>query len=779
MREGILTAKTEHAQCHMLDHTRRRLSMDEVAVHQGVLQQRGDSVNVVLAHLTNILEQKRQRLEHTVLHVELWDSVLVEQGRQDSERATGLSDNSNSDSGAHAILSLLHLEIVEEHRKHILGTNGLGNVTKSVHCRAADCFLVRLEHVQQLKTNSHPLLGGHKLCAAVRNATDEVNAVLLHLLVSILQNGGEAWQQLLDGRGHLGHTNDVDDALEATQDGAQHLGILFTEVLVQDDTQMAQQHFFPTSFHHDGDTSNQICRLLPNLGSLVVQAPLDGPANLRQVGLDALAQRVDHCAEPCEHDRRVLARLLLERIQDTVNQLLLQPRVDLGGAEVGHDLLQRLHHHLAVRLALVLEVLDKARHDLPRTHLVGKLLSGLDELLVVAAVQGHAAHPEVLEVLGQNVFSNVAGLDTVGAHALLHHLEDDLLHLLVRGLELSDQDDHDLLSVVLSVLSLHQRDNVSDGLEEGGKHLAALLARALPQGLEHRVEGLDTVGRGGLRERSQRQSADGLHLLLLVLQPALDDLDHLAQVRQDGAAHQDGNLLHNLDAGVPRLPRLLRLAHGLEEGQQRGDAERRRDHGKRTRGRVSHVLVEVVDIGTHGRDHGRQTGGLGQVGNDLATLDTSVVVLVNQQGLNHDENLVHEGADEVVQLVQHAVNDLDKQVTLLIFQSRRHEQRQDLVEERAGAELARLVGDLAERLLAHRRGAVLNLEQELHDLSLLLLFGRERVLVLLLQQRSEVLVVLGLSEWQATAWGSGNIISVTGLRGRNLIGGRASRGRCG
>lgn len=58
----------------------------------------------------------------------------------------------------------------------------------------------------------------------------------------------------------------------------------------------------------------------------------------------------------------------------------------------------------------------------------------------------------------------------------------------------------------------------------------------------------------------------------------LDDVHKALQVRQHGAAHEDGNLLHNLDARVPRLPALLGLAHSLEEGQQSGDAQRRGHH---------------------------------------------------------------------------------------------------------------------------------------------------------------------------------------------------------
>jgi len=45
-----------------------------------------------------------------------------------------------------------------------------------------------------------------------------------------------------------------------------------------------------------------------------------------------------------------------------------------------------------------------------------------------------------------------------------------------------------------------------------------VLPDALPEGLEHRVEGLDTVRRGGFGEGGDGQGADGPHLLLLVHQ---------------------------------------------------------------------------------------------------------------------------------------------------------------------------------------------------------------------------------------------------------------------
>ena len=51
------------------------------------------------------------------------------------------------------------------------------------------------------------------------------------------------------------------------------------------------------------------------------------------------------------------------------------------------------------------------------------------------------------------------------------------------------------------------------------------------------------------------------------------------------------------------LPRLLALADRLQERQKCGNAEGRGNDGKRTGRGVTHVLVHVVDIWTHGRDH--------------------------------------------------------------------------------------------------------------------------------------------------------------------------------
>ena len=74
---------------------------------------------------------------------------------------------------------------------------------------APDALLVRLEHLQQLEADAHPLARGHELGAAVGDAANEVNAVLLHLFVPVLQNGCQPRQQILDRRRHFGHADHV------------------------------------------------------------------------------------------------------------------------------------------------------------------------------------------------------------------------------------------------------------------------------------------------------------------------------------------------------------------------------------------------------------------------------------------------------------------------------------------------------------------------------------------------------------------------------------------
>ena len=46
-----------------------------------------------------------------------------------------------------------------------------------------------LEHLQQIKAYPNPFFGRHLVSTLIRNPPHQLNAVLLHLLVPILQDG--------------------------------------------------------------------------------------------------------------------------------------------------------------------------------------------------------------------------------------------------------------------------------------------------------------------------------------------------------------------------------------------------------------------------------------------------------------------------------------------------------------------------------------------------------------------------------------------------------------
>mmetsp|Transcript_36314 Transcript_36314/g.56744 ORF Transcript_36314/g.56744 Transcript_36314/m.56744 type:complete len:230 (-) Transcript_36314:236-925(-) len=188
MLQRIFTAQPSHPQCHVLHHSAGSLPMNQITVHQCVLKQRGHRIHVVLAHFADVLEEEGQCLEHTVLDVQFRQPVFVEERRKNSEWTAGFRHDGNSNSCAYPVLPFLYLKIVEEHCKHVLGTNSLGNVSKSVHGGPTNGLFVCLKHIEQFKTNAHPLLGRNKLGTTISNTPDQVDAILLHLLVTISQN---------------------------------------------------------------------------------------------------------------------------------------------------------------------------------------------------------------------------------------------------------------------------------------------------------------------------------------------------------------------------------------------------------------------------------------------------------------------------------------------------------------------------------------------------------------------------------------------------------------
>ena len=75
-----------------------------------------------------------------------------------------------------------------------------------------------------------------------------------------------------------------------------------------------------------------------------------------------------------------LCGLFLEGIQDAVDQLFLQSRVDVRRPQITHDFLDGFHHHLPVLFRLILQVVHDSLDDLSRPHFVGNLYSRVHQL---------------------------------------------------------------------------------------------------------------------------------------------------------------------------------------------------------------------------------------------------------------------------------------------------------------------------------------------------------------------------------------------------------------
>ena len=255
-------------------------------------------------------------------------------------------------------------------------------------------------------------------------------------------------------------------------------------------------------------------------------------------------------------------------MQDAIYQSLFKSFVDVGSAHGGDDFLNRLDSHLAISLALVLEVAHDAINDFANTNFVAEVNCSLYNLLVVPPVKRHAPDPEELEEVVKYSLLQVACSHTAGAGTLRDNLQDNLFHFLIRRLELTDEDLHDLAGVVVRVFLVHERDDVSHGFEETGETLTTLLARASPKRVENLVEALDTEWVGGFSQRSQSEGSDCADLRLFIVKVVADAVNKTLQVWKYGTAHKDGNLLHDLDTGVTRLPRLLALADSLQERKQ-------------------------------------------------------------------------------------------------------------------------------------------------------------------------------------------------------------------
>src|SRR5271155_948192 len=98
----VFASQTNHPQSNVLDDTSCGLAMHLVSVDQCILQKWCNGVHIILGHLADILEEKGEGLQYSILDVELWNAVFIHQRRQDGEWCTRFCDDTDCNSCADA-----------------------------------------------------------------------------------------------------------------------------------------------------------------------------------------------------------------------------------------------------------------------------------------------------------------------------------------------------------------------------------------------------------------------------------------------------------------------------------------------------------------------------------------------------------------------------------------------------------------------------------------------------------------------------------------------------
>lgn len=215
----VFAAETLDSECEMLDCRGGSLAVHEVSVGECVNEQWDDGIDVGVGCWSDVLEHEGEGFEDAVLDVEFSDSVLIHECRQDGEWPASFRHDGDGDCGAHSQLPFLNLKVVKQCRKHILRPNSFGDVPECVDSRSADTFLVRFQQVQQVETNADPLFRHYMFRASVCNPSDQIDAILLHFLMPVLQDRRQSRQQVLNRWRHLAHPDNVHDSFKSSQDG--------------------------------------------------------------------------------------------------------------------------------------------------------------------------------------------------------------------------------------------------------------------------------------------------------------------------------------------------------------------------------------------------------------------------------------------------------------------------------------------------------------------------------------------------------------------------------
>ena len=93
--------------------------------------------------------------------------------------------------------------------------------------------------------------------------------------------------KILDGWVHLRHTHHVCDGTLCGDDATKGVGILFTELLEQDQSEFVKELILATLLNDNGKARSEIGGLLTDFCALVVETPKDRRDDLGEVGLNA------------------------------------------------------------------------------------------------------------------------------------------------------------------------------------------------------------------------------------------------------------------------------------------------------------------------------------------------------------------------------------------------------------------------------------------------------------------------------------------------------------
>jgi hypothetical protein len=93
--------------------------------------------------------------------------------------------------------------------------------------------------------------------------------------------------KILDRWIHLRHTHHVRDGALRSDDATECVGVLFTQLLKQHQSELVEELILTALLDDDGETRSEIGGLLTNFGALIIETPEDRGDNLCKIGFDA------------------------------------------------------------------------------------------------------------------------------------------------------------------------------------------------------------------------------------------------------------------------------------------------------------------------------------------------------------------------------------------------------------------------------------------------------------------------------------------------------------